>query len=168
MTLEIKAEAYTEYVFFWRSHDPFSMWHPSQFQHDGIAFNCAEQFMMYHKAMLFKDRDTANRILATSRPAEHRSLGREVKGFQEALWLEHRLQIVYDANYHKFTQNDHLLDFLLSTQGKLLVEASPEDLIWGIGLKEDDPRARDPNQWRGQNLMGIVITQLREDLANDE
>jgi ribA/ribD-fused uncharacterized protein len=150
------------FTFFWRG--PFSQWHPSQFVVGGIAFSHAEQFMMYGKAMLFGDRETAGRILKAQTPKEQKALGRKVNGFDEAVWGLFREGVVFTGSYAKYTQNPALRKALLATRGTTLVEASPYDRVWGIGLGEDDPRARDRARWRGLNLLGEALTRVREAL----
>ncbi len=152
------------FTFFWQSESPFSQWHPSEFVVEGKRFICAEQYMMHGKAMLFGDLAVAERILASSSPKTHKALGRKVSGFDEQLWRGERERIVYEGNHAKFTQNAELLKALLATEGTELVEASPLDRIWGVGLKAEDPRIQDPALWRGQNLLGKVLTRLRDEL----
>ena len=157
-----------QFVFFWQSGSPFSQWYPCQFTVDEIAFNCAEQYMMYGKALLFANQAVAQEILDSPDPKHQKALGRKVKDFDNQVWKDNREKIVYQGNFAKFTQNQELLELLLATSGKTLVEASPYDRIWGIGLKESDSRAKDRNQWRGQNLLGEILTRLREDLLSAE
>ncbi|MBW5447656.1 DUF1768 domain-containing protein [Cohnella sp. CFH 77786] len=157
-----------KFTFFWRTESPFSQWHPARFEAAGIVFQCAEQYMMYEKAKLFGDEDVASQILRTNSPVEQKKLGRKVKSFDQAKWEAECKRIVYEGNYAKFTQNQALLQKLLQTAGTTLVEASPVDCIWGIGLAEDDPRSRHRKTWRGKNWLGEVLTQLREDLLNKE
>jgi hypothetical protein len=152
------------FTFFWRHESPFSQWHPVEFGVEGKRFVCAEQFMMHGKAVLFGDLKVAERILASASPKTHKALGRKVVGFDEQVWLRERERIVYEGNHAKFTQNAPLLAALLATAGTELVEASPMDRVWGVGLSEEDPRIQDPSLWRGQNLLGKVLTRLREDL----
>jgi ribA/ribD-fused uncharacterized protein len=154
------------FTFFWMNESPFSQWHPSVFEWRGHRFLCAEQSMMYGKATLFGDEEIAARILQASTPKEHKALGRQVRGFEGSLWERERERIVYEGNHAKFTQNPALLAALLATAGTRLVEASPLDRIWGVGLAEEDPRIQDPSQWRGLNLLGEVLTRLREDLSH--
>jgi ribA/ribD-fused uncharacterized protein len=130
----------------------------------GARFTCAEQYMMHGKAVLFGDAEMAARILEAKTPKEHKALGREVRGFDGARWESERERIVYEGNHAKFTQNPELLKALLATAGTELVEASPLDRIWGVGLSAEDPRIQDPAAWRGLNLLGKVLTRLREDL----
>jgi ribA/ribD-fused uncharacterized protein len=148
------------FTFFWRG--PFSQWHPSRFVVGGITFTHAEQFMMYAKAMVFGDRDSAERVLQAKTPREQKALGREVQGFDEAVWVLFREGVVFQGSYAKYRQNPELRAALLATQGTTLVEASPTDRIWGIGLAEDDARARDRTQWLGLNLLGEALTRVRE------
>lgn len=152
------------FVFFWRSDSPFSQWHLSAFTVDGINFNCAEQYMMYHKAMLFGDEETAQKILKTTSPHQQKALGRKVRNFVEQTWLEERENIVYQGNHAKFSQNPDLKAHLLATGDCDLVEASPVDTVWGVGLAEDHPDIVDPSKWRGLNLLGKILTRIRNEL----
>lgn len=149
------------YVFFFGKQDIFSNWHPCQFEYKGVRFNCVEQFMMYSKAMLFGDREVAERILASDDPKEQKALGRQVRGFDDAVWTEKCMSIVTVGCREKFAQSPALLDGLLATGSRQLVEASPYDKIWGIGMAAHDPRAENPDQWLGQNLLGKALMQAR-------
>ncbi|HEX5063193.1 MAG TPA: NADAR family protein [Kofleriaceae bacterium] len=153
-----------EFTFFFTEASPFSQWHRCRFAVDGVTFNCAEQFMMHGKAVLFGDAAIAAEILAADHPRTHKALGRKVKDFDGAVWERERMRIIKDGNRAKFTQNPELLAKLLATKGTLMVEASPFDRIWGIGLGANDPRAKDPKQWKGKNLLGYVLTELRDEL----
>lgn len=121
--------------------------------------------MMYGKALLFEDPEVAAEILAADHPRKHKALGRKVRRFDAAIWNRERERIVRAGNHAKFTQNPELRELLLATRGTTLVEASPYDTIWGIGRAAADPRAQDPKQWKGQNLLGKILTALRDDLA---
>lgn len=158
------SDTHERFTCFWGSESPFSQWHPSRFEVNGEHFSCAEQYMMYGKARLFGDMEVAARILEASGPRRHKALGRQVRGFQQELWERARERIVYEGNHAKFTQNPPLLAALEATVGTRLVEASPTDRIWGVGLTEDDPRILTPSTWCGLNLLGQVLTRLREDL----
>jgi ribA/ribD-fused uncharacterized protein len=151
------------FVFFWKSNSPFSQWYVSNFIIDGITFNSAEQYMMYRKAVLFKDEEIAKKILKTHSPKEQKALGREVRHFEQEKWEKYCQKFVYEGNYAKFTQNESLKKALLSTIGTL-VEASPVDPIWGVGLAEDDPRIKDRSTWKGKNWLGEILTQVRDEL----
>ncbi|MDP5274204.1 NADAR family protein [Chengkuizengella axinellae] len=153
-----------KFTFFWRTASPFSQWHRCHITVDGILFNCAEQYMMYKKAKLFDDHQIADKILKSSSPSEQKKLGRKVKGFDKDVWEANCKQVVYDGNYAKFTQNKQLKQKLLETKGTTIVEASPVDPIWGVGLSEDDPRILDRKTWKGTNWLGEILTQVREDI----
>ncbi len=153
------------YTFFFTEASPFSQWFRCSFTDGGNTFNCAEQFMMHGKAVLFDDAEVAEKILTAAHPRDHTALGRKAKSFDDKVWKRSREQIVLAGNRAKFSQNPELKELLLATKGTELVEASPYDKIWGIGLAASDPRAHDPSQWKGQNLLGRILTQLREELA---
>jgi ribA/ribD-fused uncharacterized protein len=152
------------FTFFFTEANPFSQWFPCTFTVGENTFNCAEQFMMHGKAMLFEDTERAAKILAAAHPRQHKALGRKVTPFDDAVWKRERINIVRAGSRAKFTQNPELLEKLLATKGTTLVEASPYDKIWGIGLAATDARAKDPAQWKGQNLLGKILTELRDEL----
>ena len=142
-----------------------SQWWEAAFSEDGKVFGSAEHYMMAHKAWLFGDAETAARILAAAHPGEAKALGRKVRGFGEAVWAAHRFEIVVRGNIAKFGQNSELRDFLLSTRDRVLVEASPRDPVWGIGLAASDERAASPATWRGLNLLGFALMTALDALA---
>jgi ribA/ribD-fused uncharacterized protein len=121
--------------------------------------------MMAEKARLFGDERTRERIFRSKQPEEMKILGREVRGFDSALWNKAKYSIVLNGNYYKFAQDKEMRDYLLSTTGRILVEASPFDKIWGIGYSSDNPDAKDPTRWRGRNLLGFALMEVRDDLA---
>lgn len=143
----------------------FSQWWPSAFVVDGESYATAEHWMMAQKARLFGDEAMAARILTAPSPAQAKKLGREVRGFDQARWEQHRFGLVCEGNQHKFSQHPALEAFLIGTGKRVLVEASPVDRIWGIGLAADDPRAENPRLWNGLNLLGFALMQVREQLA---
>jgi ribA/ribD-fused uncharacterized protein len=153
-----------KYTFFWDG--PFSQWATSNFEIDGVIFVTAEQYMMYKKALLFHDYETCEMIMKTTDPREQKAYGRLVKNFNTSVWEKYAKGFVYDGNYAKFTQNDDLLKELLDTDGTTLVEASPYDIIWGIGLKETDPLAQNKETWKGRNWLGEVLTNVRTDIRD--
>lgn len=163
-----------EFLFFW-GHRPertgevgqgcLSQWWPAAFVLDGRTFATAEHYMMWRKAMLFADSDTAEEILRTSHPRRAKELGRAVRGFDQDRWAACRYEIVVAGSVAKFSQHPDLRDFLLGTGERVLVEASPTDRVWGIGLAGDDPRAADPGQWRGLNLLGFALMSARTILS---
>ena len=157
-----------KFTFFYQSASPFSQWHPSFFQVENITYNCAEQYMMHQKAVVFQDTEMAEKILKAKTPREQKALGRKVRNFDGKVWEDASKKAVYTGNYAKFTQNKALLQILMDTDGTTLVEASPTDTIWGIGLAADDARAYSRSTWRGTNWLGEVLTQLREDLKKEQ
>lgn len=164
-----------KYVFFWGHQKPevgvsktcFSQWYESRFEVDGISYLTAEHYMMAEKARLFGDKVSEQQAIDASNPGEAKTIGRSVKGFEEQIWLENRFSIVVAANIAKFSQNQQLKEFILNTNNRVLVEASPLDKIWGIGLAADDKRADNPNQWKGDSLLGFALMEVREKLAAD-
>ena len=124
--------------------------------------------MMYHKAKLFGDNQACERVLGASNPGEAKAIGREVIGFNQELWNEKRFEIVVNANLAKFSQNKELSQFLLSTGNRVLVEASPVDKIWGIGLSQDNPASGNPNTWKGMNLLGFALMEVRDQLSVEQ
>jgi ribA/ribD-fused uncharacterized protein len=148
------------FTFFWKSR--LSQWHRAPFVVGGTTFTHAEQYMMYAKALLFGDREGAARVLAAETPAEQQAIGRTVRGFDESVWMLFREAIVFTGNYARFCQNPEQRELLFATRGTTLVEASPHDRVWGIGLAADDPRALDRSQWLGLNLLGEALTRVRE------
>lgn len=160
-----------KYLFFW-GHTPYdppratclSQWYESPFEVDGHHYPTAEHWMMAGKARLFQDAEHLEQILAAKHPAAAKKLGRQVRGFDSQVWDEHRFDIVVEGNRHKFAQHAALADFLRQSGQRVLVEASPVDAIWGIGLAQDDPRAHDPAQWQGHNLLGFALMEVRKAL----
>ncbi len=162
-----------EFLFFWGHHTRtdrqigkqcLSQWWPCSFTIDKITYNNAEQFLMAEKARFFGDQGALSQILRAKDPAEAKNLGRKVKGFEDDAWEKKRVVFALQANEAKFRQNQDLRDYLLGTGQKILVETSPVDTVWGIGLVENDPRASDPEQWRGLNLLGFVLMNARSRL----
>jgi ribA/ribD-fused uncharacterized protein len=139
-----------------------SQWWPCLFTVEGTTFTTAEHFMMYQKAMLFGDGEVAARINDTDHPFEAKTLGRQVRGFDEARWNLARFDIVVRGNIAKFSQNPKLLAFLMATGEAILAEASPTDLLWGTGCREEDSIATQPEYWPGQNLLGFALMQARD------
>jgi len=154
-----------EFFFFW--HGPFSQWHKVAFAVDGVKYNCAEQYMMAEKARFFNDAASLKEIMRATDPADQKRLGRNVKNFVKDKWDMVARDIVYKGNYYKFKQNTDLRDALFTTEGTL-VEASPYDQIWGIGLKMNDERALSRKTWRGKNWLGEALTKVRDDLKKEE
>ena len=159
-------------VFFWRTCTDrvfhkgcLSQWFKSKFVIDDVTYNCAEQYMMAEKARVFGDNATLGKILEAKAPHVIKRLGREVVGFDGARWNEVKFDIVVRGNRAKFAQNVQLRDFLLGSGDATLVEASPKDAIWGVGLDETDRRILDPDQWQGENLLGKALMKVRAELV---
>lgn len=152
------------FVFFFGKEDVFSNWYQSRFTYRDIEFNCVEQFMMFSKAKLFGDHLVAERVLATSNPKLQKSLGRTVVPFDQETWGAKCLNIVTVGCREKFAQNQSLLQALLRTGERTLVEASPYDREWGIGVAEDSPIAEHPDKWPGKNLLGQALMIARSQL----
>lgn len=159
-----------KFVFFWGhkakagadvGKHVLSQWQASAFEVDGVRYPSAEHYMMAEKARLFGDDVVLARILASPSPGAAKALGRQVRNFKDELWDAACFDIVARGNAAKFGQNEELRTYLLNTGGKVLVEASPLDRIWGVGLAEDDPGIENPAQWRGANLLGFALMKAR-------
>ncbi|WP_434092383.1 NADAR family protein [Streptomyces flaveolus] len=167
---EVRAGARIKYLCFW-GHRPLpdgrigpsclSQWWPSPFTVDGVEYATAEHWMMAGKARLFEDAEAERRVRAAGHPAEAKKAGRLVRGFDEAVWERERFRIVVEGSVHKFASDPALRAFLLDTGDRVLVEASPVDRVWGIGLTADDEAATDPERWRGENLLGFALMVAR-------
>jgi ribA/ribD-fused uncharacterized protein len=166
-----------KYLHFW-GHRPqrdgspgpgcLSQWWPSPFTVDGVGYATAEHWMMAGKARLFGDREAERRVLAAGHPRTAKTVGRTVRGFDEDTWARERFALITEGSVHKFRQHPELRRFLLGTANRVLVEASPLDRVWGIGLAATDPGAGDPSAWRGLNLLGFALMEARSRLAARE
>jgi ribA/ribD-fused uncharacterized protein len=164
----------TEYLLFW-GHKPsvdgsitkscFSQWWESPFIVEGRTYPTAEHWMMAGKAQLFGDYDILEEIFKTESPAKAKALGRHVRNFDHGVWSEKCGEIVVQGNFYKFSQHPQLKHFLLATGHKIIVEASPVDRIWGIGLAQDSPNATQPHNWKGENLLGFALMEVRDILT---
>ena len=158
------------YLYFW-GHAPLpsgeigppclSQWWASAFTVGEVTYRTAEHWMMAQKARMFGDEDAVAKIVAAQSPKAAKALGREVRGFDQQTWVARRFEIVTEGSMAKFGQNPALKDYLLSTGEQVLVEASPLDRIWGIGMTADDDRAQRPSQWDGLNLLGFALMEAR-------
>ena len=170
----ITNRANSKFVFFWKpgdiDHEPeccFGQWQYSEFKSangDIVDYTCAEQYMMAEKARLFGDEEIKRQIIAANHPKQMKALGRKVRNFDDKIWLKLRHSVVLSGNYLKFAQNKNMRDILLSTGDKVLVEASPLDLIWGIGYTKNSPEATRPQNWRGSNLLGFALMEVRDEI----
>ncbi|MDJ0363985.1 NADAR family protein [Hymenobacter sp. H14-R3] len=163
----------TKFLFFWghqrsKSGDLtaacFSQWWPAPFVVDGVRYATTEHWMMAQKALVFSDMEVFNQIMVAKSPAEAKALGRQVRQFDEATWTSQRMALVVRGNLAKFQQHPDLQEFILHTKERVLVEASPVDRIWGIGLAADSERAENPKQWQGLNLLGFALMEVRDQL----
>ena len=146
----------------------FSQFYPVEFKIDEVLYNCAEQWMMASKAQLFEgNEEILQQIMMETNPALIKALGRKVKNFDEHIWNSVRYDIVVRGNYAKFSQNPQIKKLLLDTREAILVEASPMDRIWGVGLSSTNPDIKDPNKWRGRNLLGKALMEVRQDLLQN-
>lgn len=164
------------YLYFW-GHRPradgaasaacFSQWYASAFVIDNLHYATAEHWMMAQKARLFGDDTALAQVFSKNDPGAAKAAGRTVRGFDEAIWLRHRFDIVVAGNLAKFSQHPQLRDFLLATGDQVLVEASPADAVWGIGIAASDSRAQDPMRWQGLNLLGFALMAVRDALGEN-
>ncbi|MBR4095688.1 MAG: NADAR family protein [Oscillospiraceae bacterium] len=142
-----------------------SNWYMSDFVADNIKFTSMEQYMMYKKAQLFNDTEIMQEILSTDNVGKIKMLGRSVKNYDEVMWNGVRQIVVYEGLYAKFNQNESLRKKLLATENDILAECAVSDCIWGIGLAMNDEKRLSTEEWRGQNLLGFAIMQVREKLS---
>ncbi|MEU6374777.1 NADAR family protein [Streptomyces sp. NPDC046909] len=169
----VRAGARVKYLHFW-GHRPradgqlgsscLSQWWPSPFEVAGVTYATAEHWMMAGKARLFGDAEAERQAVAARSPAQAKKIGRLVRGFDDAIWERERFGIVVEGSVHKFGSDLGLRAFLLGTGRRVLVEASPVDRVWGIGLAATDEAAADPERWRGPNLLGFALMEARERL----
>ena len=159
-----------KFIFFWGHHQTgpfikptcFSQWYERGFSIDGLQYRCAEQWMMAEKARLFSDPETRQLILDATTPRDMKALGRKVRNFDSEVWSKNAREIVTRGNIAKFSQNDDLKRYILGTGDKVLVEASPYDRIWGIGMSRDDAGVNNPHNWKGTNRLGFCLMEARD------
>jgi ribA/ribD-fused uncharacterized protein len=175
LTRALDAGKRLKYVYFWGNQPPrgggagsgcLSQWWPSPFVVDDVRFATAEHYMMWRKANLFGDDEVAAEILTAGHPKQAKDFGRRVRRFDEATWVAERSGIVVDGNVAKFAQHPDLGRYLAGTGDRVLVEASPLDRVWGIGLAAGDPRTVNPRGWRGLNLLGFALADVRAQLGS--
>lgn len=152
-----------KFTFFSHSKSPFSQWYDkAPFKKYDITFKTAENFMMFKKGVLFDAPEDLLVEIINASPREAKALGRKIPNFNEDIWNKVAKLIVAEGNYAKFSQNRGIFETLMSTYGTTLVEASPWDKIWGIGLSEDNILAQNRETWLGTNWLGEVLTDVRE------
>ena len=168
---QIKEGKNFDYIYFWGHKRPadnvvtktyFSQWFPLGFSENNVHYKTAEHYMMAKKATLFGDTEILTQILAAEKPDVAKQLGRKVRNFDANLWEEKAFDYVTEGNFLKFSQHEKLRDFLISTGDKVIVEASPYDKIWGIGLSENSVESQNPSTWKGTNLLGFAIMEARD------
>ena len=165
----MKNDSYYEtdtHIYFWGSC--YSQWAMRDIEIDEVTYNCNEQYMMAEKARLFGDEHALNKIMESSDPEVQKAWGRKVKKFEQKAWEKIAKKVVYDANYAKFSQNKDCFYNLKKSGDKEIVEASPYDCIWGVGLRATDPKILDSKNWRGTNWLGEVLTKVREDIEEKQ
>jgi len=167
-TKEIVKNMPQEFVFFWGHRETnkissycLSQWYKVPFEVDGVHYSCAEQYMMAGKARVFGDQETLDKILEADDPKTIKALGRQVRNFDPTIWGRNNFETVVTGNLAKFGQNEELKEYLLGTGDAILVEASPYDKIWGIGMRAGEA-ARDIDNWKGKNLLGFALMQVRD------
>jgi ribA/ribD-fused uncharacterized protein len=172
---QVEANEPVEYFFFWghtqkqqgvSDKSCLSQWYPAAFMVDGITYATAEHWMMAKKALLFGDEEAFQEVLTTPKPAVAKAIGRKVRNFDAGIWQEKGYAFVAEGSFHKFSQHAELQQFLLRTGKKIIVEASPFDKIWGIGMAESANGSGNPLQWRGTNLLGFALMEARDRLLN--
>lgn len=144
----------------------FCQWYPSSFTVDGTCYVTAEHYMMVQKARLFDDESIELEMLQEPDPYAVKKLGRKVQHFNEDMWNANKVRIVLEGTLHKFSQHPNLRAYLIATGHATLVEASPWDKIWGIGLEAHDERATQIDAWQGENLLGFILMDVRKRLSN--
>jgi ribA/ribD-fused uncharacterized protein len=154
-----------DFVFFWNGI--YSQWYPSKFIIAGITYGSCEQYMMAQKALYFKDMEAYEAIMVSTNPKEQKALGRGVKNFDTKSWNSVCREFVYQGNLAKFSQLPHFKSSLLATEDRELVEASPYDKIWGIGMGVEHRNIEDKSKWQGTNWLGEAIMRVRETLNNE-
>ena len=160
----------TTVIYFW-GHTPnpkkmttacFSQWYDCYFEVDGVQYHTTEQYMMASKALLFGDEEVFQEIMAADNPHDCKKLGRKIRGFEQTLWDARKYDIVVEGNKAKFGQNPDIREFLLSTGNAIIAEATPYDKIWGIGLDREQALKGKVEQWKGENLLGCALMDVRD------
>lgn len=173
MQQEFAAGRMRKLCLFWKHHPSrdgrmtkscLSQWWIQNFYSNANSYLCMEQYMMASKAELFGDDKIHKEILDCSDPQQIKALGKKVRNFDQEVWDKFKCTIVLNGNWCKFSQNRNLREFLLSTGDSVLVEASPFDSIWGVRLSENSPDVHNPFKWRGQNLLGFALMEVRDEL----
>lgn len=166
-----------KFLYFWGHTPPangsvnsscFSQWWKCHFILEGESYSCTEQYMMAEKARLFGDDRMLEAIMNAKHPKQMKEFGRAVRSFDNNVWERNCYDIVKRGNHAKFEQNPELWDYMKTTKNRILVEASPVDRIWGIGMAKDNPNVDNPLKWRGKNLLGFALTEVRDQLLSEK
>lgn len=173
---QYKSNSKIKFLFFWGhqaskngniSKTCLSQWWAAPFESEGHIYKTAEHWMMAGKARLFNDNDILEKILAAETAPETKKLGREITGFKSEVWEKEKCNLVLQGNLLKFSSHPELKEFLLKTGDQVIAEASPVDNIWGIGLAADHADAENPPKWKGENLLGYALMQVRDILKTE-
>jgi ribA/ribD-fused uncharacterized protein len=156
------------HVYFFSDNDYLSNFFPAVFTLDDLTYSCVEQYIMAQKAILFNDMESFEAIMVANKPSNMKKIGRKVANFNEKIWLANRNKILQDGIMAKFEQNENINKMLLATNNLTLVEASPYDKIYGVGLSEKDDRILDESEWKGINLLGRTLELVRSELVRSE
>lgn len=149
-----------------------SNFYPSPFvvklkDEEELNFTCSEQMFMWIKAKTFKSEEIASEIAAAPyAPKRYKALGRKVIGYDDKIWSERRVRAMYNSIKYKFKTNSRLKEYLLSTGDAILIEANPRDKIWACGMSINSDYSN-PNHWTGDNLLGFLLMDLRDELRKE-
>ena len=166
-----KAVKKRSYTFFWRNDEEngeFSNWYECPFVIDDFKYFCVEQYMMAQKAKMFHDAESYTKILRANSPSGCKRRGKMVIPFNQKAWDEVKYDIVKTGNRAKYEQNPDLKKLLLSTGNSIMAEASPKDAVWGIGMDAETAATTDPSGWPGDNLLGKILMELREEFGGGQ
>ena len=171
LTARLAAGQTFDYVYFW-GHRPhparitkscLSQWFAAGFTHGDVYFPTAEHWMMYQKAQVAGDAAAAAAVLAEPSARRVKAIGRRVRNYDDRLWTARKYAVVVEGSVKKFTADPALREYLLGTGDAVLVEASPYDNQWGIGMDEAEAKQLgDPARWRGTNLLGWALMEARD------
>jgi len=145
-----------------------SNWAKSPIFLDGATYNCVEQWIMASKARACGDQSVQEQVMQTKNPRKQKGLGRSIdKKAVDRYWkVQQKWNVQLRGCRAKFQQNHKLATSLLQTGQKPIAEASPSDEIFGIGLAPSNPLAQDPANWKGLNLLGKALMQVRNELRD--
>ena len=140
---------------------PLSNFYPSSFEFNGINFHSTEELIQYQKAKLFGDKQMEHSILTVKSPIECKKLSKNISNFNYKRWMENAKDLCKDGIEAKFVQNPQLMQTLLETGHKKLVECT-KDYLWGTGVALSDPQCLTEKCWKGQGLQSIMLQEIRQ------